>query len=110
MDSNQQTLRVRGLPLTVDEEDVEQWFGDRIKKSAGKKIVQRVGRLCHDPTTDSYTTTVTFSSNNTAQKALSLGYLERNFRNALLELDHQFDNITTLHKSNNPRTGKPDVE
>ena len=110
MDSSQQTLRVRGLSPKVDEEDITQWFGDRIQKSAGKRKVQTIGRLCYDPSTDSCTTTVTFSSNNTAQQALKLGYREREFRGRTITLDCLFDDITTLHKSVNPRTGKTDVE
>ena len=111
MNSNQQTLRMRGLPLGVDEDDIVQFFGDRIRKSPGKKIVRSIGPLYYDGNTASVSTTVTFSSHNTAQKALQLDRHQRTFRKFhCVELDHEFKDITILHSSNNPQTGRPDVE
>ena len=110
MDSSQQTLRCRGLPPKVDEDDIIQFFGDRIKKSAGKKIVQSIGPLCLDTNTSTISTTVSFSSNNTAKKALELDRSQRFLKGHLIEVGHDFLDITTLYKSNNPQTGKPDIE
>ena len=110
MNSSQQTLRFRCLPVNVDEDDIMQFFGDRINKSVGKKIIQSIGPFCEDSNTATKSTTISFSSNNTAQKALGLDRSQRILKGHVVELDHEFLDITTLYRSDNPSTGKPDIE
>ena len=115
MHDTQQTLRVGGIPLSFDSDDVHQFFRDRIRRSHGRQIVESVGCLCQSLNGTSKSTTVSFSSPNTAKKALALQQSSRQLRTAgggtnIISLDHEFLDLTTLYVSLNPRTGKPDVE
>ena len=114
MDSKQQTLRVTGLPLSTQIEDVKQFFGDRIKNK-GRQIVESVGPFSHDADSPHKQTTVSFSSHDAATQALRLEYAKRRFmaRSGGVEhitLDDTFEDITTLHTCANPETGHPDIE
>lgn len=111
MDQHQQTLRIRGLPPSVTDDDLIYWFEQRVNKSAGKSIIQSIGQLCIDGNTLTTSTTATFSSNGIARKALALDRQSRAWDGThQIELDHEFNDITVLYKTDNPLTGKPDIE
>lgn len=115
MDSVQQTIRVTGLPTNASKRDVEQHFNERVDRKHGRQRVELVGPICDHSTRVTKRTTVSFSSHKTAVKALSL---EETSRRLVAEaggaetitLDHSFRDLTTLHTSNNPTTGKPDID
>ena len=114
MESKQQTLRMTGLPLATQIDDVKQFFGDRIK-SKGRQIVESVGPFSQDAIAPHKQTTVSFSSHDAATQALGLEYGKRRFLargggEEHISLDHTFEDITTLHTSPNPETGNPDIE
>lgn len=115
MDANQQTLRITGLPSKCVESDVEHFFNERIQRHHGKQIIERVGPISSYRGGSTKRTTVSFSSRNTAQKALDLPETNRrltaeNGGSEIITLDHTFIDLTTLHSSVNPETGKPDIE
>lgn len=115
MDSDQQTLRVAGLPSKTQTSDVQHFFADRIKRNHGRQIVEVVGPICDHSSRITKRTTVSFSSTNTAQKALNLEETSRQLMaehggREIITLDNSFQDLTTLHASNNPKTGKPDIE
>lgn len=115
MDSDQQTLRVAGLPSKTQTSDVQHFFADRIKRKHGRQIVEVVGPICDHSSRITKRTTVSFSSTNTAQKALNLEETSRQLMaehggREVINLDYSFQDLTTLHASNNPKTGKPDIE
>lgn len=115
MDANQQTLRISGLPPNCEESDVKHFFNERITRSHGKQIIECVGPICSYGIGITKRTTVSFSSRNTALKALDLQETNRrlsaeNGGSGIITLDHTFHDLTTLHSSVNPETGKPDIE
>lgn len=115
MDANQQTLRITGLPQYCEESDVKQFFNERIQRQRGRQIIERVGPISSYGSGITKRTTVSFSSCNTAQKALDLPETNRrlsaeNGGSGTITMDHTFIDLTTLHSSVNPETGKPDIE
>lgn len=115
MDSVQQTLRVAGLPPKTQSADVYNFFNERINRRHGRHIVVFVGPVCDHSSRITKRITVSFSSRNTAQKALDLEETSRQLMaeqggRETITLDHTFQDLTTLHASNNPSTGKPDIE
>lgn len=115
MDSTQQTLRVAGLPPKTQIRDVKQFFTERVRRSHGRQIVELVGPICGHSSRVTKRTTVSFSSHHTAEKALALEETNRRLSAEAggaetISLDHAFRDLTTLYESNNPSTGKPDVE
>lgn len=115
MDADQQTLRITGLPSNCEESDVEHFFKERIQRHHGRQIIERVGPICSSGSDNTKRTTVSFSSRNTAQKALDLPETNRrlsaeNGGSGTIILDHTFIDLTTLHSSVNAETGKPDIE
>lgn len=115
MNSVQQTIRVTGLPPNASKTDVQNHFNERVVRKHGRQIVELVGPICDHSTRITKRTTVTFSSHNTAQKALnleetSLRLIAESGGAETITLDHSFRDLTTLHTSNNPATGKPDIE
>lgn len=115
MDTIQQTIRVTGLPTNTSKTDVQQFFNERVVRKHGRQIVELVGPICDHSTRITKRTTVSFSSHNTAQKALNLEETSRRFiaesgGAETITLDHSFRDLTTLHATNNPTTGKPDID
>lgn len=115
MVSTQQTLRVTGLPSKAKQSDVKHFFTERINRKHGRQIVESVGPICGHASRSTKRTTVSFSSSKTAQKALNLGEPNRrltaeNGGAETITLDAGFLDLTTLHSSINPATGKPDIE
>ena len=115
MDSNQHTLRVAGLPPKTQTTDVQHFFKDRITRKHGHQIIEFVGQICDHSSRITKRTTVTFSSHNTAKKAIDLEKTKRLLRaesggEETITLDYTFQDLTTLHASNNPTTGKLDIE
>lgn len=115
MDANQQTLRITGLPPNCEESDVKHFFNERIIRHHGRQIIERVGPISSYGSGITKRTTVSFSSRNTAQKALDLPETNRRLSAekggfGTITLDHTFIDLTTLHSSANPETGKPDIE
>ena len=114
MDSEQQTLRITGLPQSTQIEDVENFFGDRIRNK-GRKIVESVGPISQSAMSQKMQTTVSFSSHEAAKQAFELELANRRLTAVkggaeVITLNHGFEGITTLHTSNNPVTGRPDIE
>lgn len=114
MDSKQQTLRMTGLPSSTQIEHVENFFGERINRN-GRRIIETVGPISQDAMSRKMQTTVSFSSHDAAQQALNLEYSRRrliamNGEAEYIALNHEFEDITTLHSSANPMTGHPDIE
>ncbi|MCJ1265967.1 hypothetical protein MMC22_005849 [Lobaria immixta] len=115
MVATQQTLRVTGLPSKTQQSDVIHFFTERINRRDGRQIVESVGPICGHASRSTMRTTVSFSSSKTAQKALELGEPSRrltaeNGGAETITVDASFRDLTTLHSSNNPATGKPDVD
>lgn len=115
MDSDQQTLRVSGLPALTQESDVWHFFEQRVGRRHGRHIIESVGPICDHGNRETKRTTVSFSSHNVAQRAIDLSLSNRRFvaeRGGVSEvnLDATFRDLTTLHQGNNPATGKPDIE
>ena len=115
MDSDQQTLRVANLPTKTQEGDVKNFFEERIQRKHGRQIVESVGPICAHSSRVTKRTTVSFSSCNTAQKAIALEETSRrlyaeNGGSETITLDHGFQDLTTLYAADNPGTGKPDIE
>lgn len=115
MDSNQLTLRVTGLPPNTQEKDVRDFFVERISRKYGRQIVEVVGPICAQSNRSTRSTTVSFSSPKTAQKAISLEETSRKFHaenggSETITLDSSFRDLNTIHSSDNPNTGKPDIE
>lgn len=115
MDANQQTLRITGLPPNCTESDLLHFFKERIQRHHGKQIIEGVGPISSHGSDNTKRTTVSFSSRNTAQRALGLPETNRrlsaeNGGSGIINLDHTFIDLTTLHSSVNPETGKPDIE
>ena len=114
MDSKQQTLRVTDLPPSTQTEDVENFFRDRFQ-SKGRQIIESIGPISRSAMSRKMQTTVSFSSHEAAKEALKLEYAKRRFTAIKggaenITLNHKFDDITTLHVSMNPKTGRPDIE
>ena len=115
MDPSQQTLRVAGLPPKTSQSDLQHFFDERINRKHGRQVVECIGPVCDHSSRNTKRTTVSFSSHNTAQKAFELEETSRQFiaekgGRETITLDHTFQDLTTLHASNNPSTGKPDIE
>ena len=115
MDSNQQTLRLAGLPLNTQQSDVQHHFTERIKRKHGRRVIESVGPICDHANRSTKRTTVSFSSHNTAKKAFELEEANRRLSAEhggaeTVTLDASFLDLTTLHSANNPATGKPDIE
>ncbi|MCJ1469868.1 hypothetical protein MMC07_008512 [Pseudocyphellaria aurata] len=111
----QQTLRVAGLPSKTEPRDVENFFTDQIKRKNHRQIVESVGPICTHASRVTKRTTVSFSSSNTAQKALDLKEPSRRFHAEkggaeTVTVDAAFLDLTTLHSSANPATGQPDID
>ena len=114
MNSTQQTLRLTHLPRLTQNQDVEDFFKDRIVNK-GRRIIESIGPLSQDAMSQTMQTTVSFSSHNVAQQALDLPYARRRFvavsgGHEQCSLNANFEDITTLHTSKNPSTGRPDIE
>ena len=114
MNSNQQTLRVYGLPPLTQARDVEDFFNDRIERG-GRQIIESIGPISQDAMSKKMQTTVSFSSHDAAKQALRLERAKRRLRavkggDGDVTLNHDFQDITTLHTSQNPDTGRPDIE
>ena len=114
MDSRQQTLRMTGLPPFAQVEDVKHFFNDRIRNK-GRQIIESIGPISQDAMSQTTQTTVSFSSHDVAQLALDLEYSNRrlvaiNGGAENVALNHDFKDISTLHTSKNPVTGRPDIE
>ena len=115
MESRQQTLRISGLPPATCTEDIENFFNERIN-SKGRQIIEAVGPVCGSDSSDiTKHTTVTFSSNSLAEKALGLEYARKRFLAVRggdnhIRLDHEFKDMTTLFSSDNPESAEPDIE
>lgn len=115
MDPNQQTLRVAGSPENTQTSDVNHFFVERINRRHGRQIVEFVGPICDHSSRITKRTTISFSSRNTALKALDLEETSRHLTaehggRETITLDYGFQDLTTLHASKNPKTGKPDIE
>ena len=114
MDSKQQTLRVTGLPRSTQIEDVENFFRDRIQ-SKGRQIIESIGPISRGAMSQKMQTTVSFSSYEAAKQALKLEHANRRLTAIKggaehITLNHNFEDVTTLHTSTNPKTGRPDIE
>lgn len=114
MDSKQQTLRMTGLPSSTEVKDVENFFRERIKRK-GRQIIESISPISEVAMSPRMQTTVSFSSHDAAVKALGLQKASRYFMARgggaeYISLNHTFEDITTLHSSANPKTGRPDIE
>ena len=114
MDSKQQTLRVTGLPSLTQTGDVEIFFRDRIP-SKGRRIIESIGPISQSAMSEKLQTTVSFSSHEAAKEALKLQHANRRLTAIKggaehITLNHNFEDLTTLHVSMNPETGRPDIE
>lgn len=114
MDSKQQTLRMTGLPTSTQIIDVENFFRVQIERK-GRQVIESVGPISQDAMSRKMQTTVSFSSPDAAQQALKLEYARRWFTAVnggaeYISLNHDFEDMTTLHSSANPATGQPDIE
>ena len=114
MDSKQHTLRVTGLPPLTQIGDVEILFRDRIP-SKGRQIIESIGPISQSAMSEKLQTTVSFSSHEAAKEALKLQHANRRLTAIKggaehITLNHSFEDITTLHVSMNPETGRPDIE
>ena len=114
MESKQQTLRMTGLPSSTEVEDVENFFKDRIKRK-GRQIIESISPISEVAMSSRMQTTVSFSSHDAAAQALGLEQASRRFMARgggaeYVSLNHTFEDITTLHSSANPNTGRPDIE
>ncbi len=114
MESKQQTLRMTGLPPSTQFQDLGNFFSDRIQRR-GRQIIESIGPISQDAMSRKMQTTVSFSSRDAAQQALNLEYARRRFTAVnggaeYISLNHDFQDITTLHTSANPVTGHPDIE
>ena len=114
MESKQQTLRVTGLPPATQTADIENFFRERIS-SKGRQIIESIGPISRGAMSHKMQTTVSFSSHEAAKEALKLQHANR--RLTAIEggaehiiLNYTFEDITTLHISENPKTGHPDIE
>lgn len=115
MEATQQTLHITGLPPSTQETDVRSFFEERIPRKYGRRIVEVVGPICTQSSRVTKNTTVSFSSPKTAQKALSLEETSRRLfadhgGSETISLNSSFKDLTTLHSSDNPDTGRPDIE
>ena len=113
MDSRQQTLRMTGLPPSTHREDVENFFGDHVKRK-GRQIIESIGPISQDANTANRKTTVSFSSHDAAVDALNVEHTKRRLVTVhggadIVSLDLSFEDITTLYSSANPQTGQPDL-
>lgn len=92
-----QTVRISGLPLTVDKHDVIQWLEARLKT---RPLISRMGPLVPSSTKE---VAVTFSSVAIARQALSMQ--DKSFAvkagepAASIALDNEFLGLTCLHSS-----------
>ena len=114
MDSKQQTLRMTGLPPLTQTGDVEAFFRDRIQNK-GRQIIESIGPISQGAMSQKLQTTVSFSSHEAAKEALKLQHANRRLIAIKggaehIILNHTFEDITTLHTSVNPKTGRPDIE
>ena len=110
----QQTLRVTGLPWLTQTKDVKKFFRDRIP-SKGRQIIESIGPLSPAAISQTMQTTVSFSSHEAAKRALELEHASRRLTRVeggseYITINHGFEDITTLHTSINPETGRPDIE
>ena len=114
MKSKQQTIRITNLPSATHQEDIVEFFSDRVNRK-GRQVVEEIGPLSTDAVSNTKLSTVTFSSDDVAQKAVDLEYGKRRLKalaggDSVITLDHEFKDITTLYSSDNPSTGEPDIE
>lgn len=103
-----------GLPTSTQIADVENFFNDRIDRK-GRQVIDSVGPISQDAMSRKMQTTVSFSSPDAAQQALKLPYARKRFTAVnggaeYISLNHDFEDLTTLHSSANPATGQPDIE
>ena len=102
------------MPPSTETGDVETFFRDRIS-SKGRQIIESIGPISPGAMSQKMQTTVSFSSHEAAKEALKLEYAKRRFTAIkggaeYITLNYNFEDITTLHISTNPKTGRPDVE
>ncbi|KAL9609317.1 MAG: hypothetical protein Q9167_005904 [Letrouitia subvulpina] len=114
MSPTQQTLRVTGLPPATHQNDIRRHFEVHVTQR-GRQIIEAIGPICKEPGRNTNQTTVTFSSYEIAQQALSLDYEKRQLiavggGAATFSLDQEFRGMTTLQSLANPKTNKPDIE
>lgn len=114
MERKQQTLRVTGLPTRSQPGDIEIFFRERISRK-GRQIIESIGPISRDAMSQKMQTTVSFSSPEAAKEALDLKHANRRLTAMKggaehITLSHKFEDITTLHVSMNPETGRPDIE
>lgn len=110
----QQTLRMTGLPPAIHRDDIQRHFNAHIGQK-GRQTIEAIGPICKEPGENTNQTTVTFSSDEIAQKALRLNYAQRQLSvigsgAATFSLDREFRGMTTLQSLANPKTNRPDIE
>ena len=109
MASSRRTLRVTGLPNETDPDRVKRHILDRIKPMNDDDLHVRAVHL-HDRISATCCATVTFRSYEHYHRALNLEAPSRRLGSRTVQIDEHFRDLTTLYSSDNPETGKPDVE
>ena len=107
-----QTLRVQGLPLSTDTDDLVHWFENRLAQAS---VLTKIGPLTESPPRrGSKETTVTFSSIALAMQALTIadvdfqakaGNYPRN-----ITIDKDFTGLTCLYSSIKSPNRQPSID
>ena len=111
MANSRRTLRITGLPNDANPDRVKQYLLDRIRPM-NENDLHVHGVYLHDYSTSGATccAAITFRSYEHYHRAIKLEAPSRRFGSRTTQIDEHFKDLTTLYSSNNPKTGKPDVE
>ena len=115
-----QTVRLRNLPAKTVIADVHNFLID--KNIITTHAQASVGPICDQAESALKQTTVSLLVHpDYYSQVLALPEARRNFtcqdgfgadpaRSSVIDIDNHFFDLTTIHSSNNPATGKPDIE
>ena len=109
MEPEPRVLRITGLPIGISPHQVKQFFVDRIRGLCEDEL-QVSGCHIHDHARGTACCTVTFSSMQYAGIASAFEPDHSKIGRQTLKIDHHFSLLTTMYSSNNPQTGRPDIE
>lgn len=107
-----QTLRVQGLPLSTDTDDLVRWFETRLGRAS---VIRKIGPLTESPAKrGSKEAAVTFSSVALAMQALTIENLDFQAKGGPyprnITIDNDFTGLTCLYSSIKSQNRQPSID
>lgn len=107
-----QTLRVQGLPLSTDSNDLVRWFEVRLARAP---VITKIGPLNESPAKrGSKEAVITFSSVALAMQALKIGNLDFQAKGGTyprnITIDNDFTGLTCLYSSVKSPDRQPSID